>query len=369
MSKVEQREYSLDILKITATVLIVFHHYQQGEKAVFQYINFYGGKFYFGWLVELFFILSGYFMLRYVEKINSGLTFRQFFLKRYLRVLPMLFLSAIVYQIVRCWHQSVTTGGVEHELFSLWKTLISAFGVHRGWLFQNSRDVNNPTWYISVLLVCYLYFYFATYLSMRTKTSPWIWYAGLVIVGIWAYSAKPGLPLLNKDTGRGLQSFFWGLILAKAYQRLKASESRKLWCIVYVCVFVVLSAIPVLIYRESSFVSEKVNYLMIFLYYPALIILFSCGLLKKVFSAKWIGTLAAIAFNVYIWHICGRILMDGLIAKGILSVNVKLPVTMAVHTLCMFAVGTASYYLIERPIAREIAKKERHQTAQIKSEA
>ena len=356
MKEKERREYSLDILKILATIMIVFHHYQQGEGVSFSHFNFYGGKFYFGWLVELFFILSGYFMFRYVEKIRNGLSFRRFFLKRYLRVLPIMFLSAIGHQIIKCWYQKATTGSVEHDLFSLWKTVISAFGIQRGWVFQNKLDINNPAWYISVLLACYLYFFFVTYLSGRTRTSPWIWYGGLVLVGIWAYLNKPSLPLLNQYTGRGIQSFFWGLILAKGIGLLREKGARGLWCGIYVWVFLALVAIPVLIYRESAFVSDNVNYLMIFICYPALMILFTSGFMKKLFSARWIGSLAAISFNVYIWHVCGRLLMDILIAWDILIVDVKSPVTMIVYTLCMFVIGTGSYYLIEKPVANALSK-------------
>ena len=55
----KKRDYSLDLLRIFATTIIIFHHYQQGSGAVYKYINFWGGGFYFGYLVELFFILSG----------------------------------------------------------------------------------------------------------------------------------------------------------------------------------------------------------------------------------------------------------------------------------------------------------------------
>ena len=48
-----------DILKIVSATLIVFHHYQQVFKVRFNGINFYDGAFNFGYLVELFFIISG----------------------------------------------------------------------------------------------------------------------------------------------------------------------------------------------------------------------------------------------------------------------------------------------------------------------
>lgn len=80
----KQREYSLDFIKILATVFIVFHYYQQVIGVYFDKgINFYNGKFYFGYMVELFFVLSGYFMYSYIEKIQKGVTFRKFFLKRF----------------------------------------------------------------------------------------------------------------------------------------------------------------------------------------------------------------------------------------------------------------------------------------------
>lgn len=68
-----ERYYSLDFLKIVATVIIICHHFQQLSGAFYPgYINFYNGKFYWGYMVELFFVLSGFFMYPYIEKIRGG---------------------------------------------------------------------------------------------------------------------------------------------------------------------------------------------------------------------------------------------------------------------------------------------------------
>ena len=75
-----KRIFILDILKIVATILIVFHHYQQILNVEFNKINFFGGKFYFGHLVELFFLISGFLMFNYIEKIKQGLSFEEFFI-------------------------------------------------------------------------------------------------------------------------------------------------------------------------------------------------------------------------------------------------------------------------------------------------
>ena len=59
-----------DLIKGIATVLIVFHHYQQVMDCRFSGVNFFGGWFYFGVIVELFFVISGVFA-EYTEKLQQ----------------------------------------------------------------------------------------------------------------------------------------------------------------------------------------------------------------------------------------------------------------------------------------------------------
>lgn len=154
----KQREYSLDFIKILATVFIVFHHYQQVIGVYFDKgINFYNGKFYFGYMVELFFVLSGYFMYSYIEKIQKGVTFRKFFLKRFLRLFPLMMLGAISYEVFLAIYQNMYQSSWFDIQTTLWGTIIASLGIQDGWALPNPC-VNNPTWYISVLLLCYIIF-------------------------------------------------------------------------------------------------------------------------------------------------------------------------------------------------------------------
>lgn len=50
-----KRNYALDFFKIVATILIVFHHYQQVLNIEFESINFYGGGVLF-WLSSRIFL-------------------------------------------------------------------------------------------------------------------------------------------------------------------------------------------------------------------------------------------------------------------------------------------------------------------------
>lgn len=52
--------YGIDILKFLFAILIVLHHYQQITGIRFTKANFYGGTIYLGYIVEFFFIISGF---------------------------------------------------------------------------------------------------------------------------------------------------------------------------------------------------------------------------------------------------------------------------------------------------------------------
>ena len=92
-----KRNYALDFLKGIATIAIVFHHYQQATGAKFAY-NFCDGWFYYGYVVELFFLVSGYVMGRYVKPIYEGeISLKCWMAKRMLRYIPIMAIGALIF--------------------------------------------------------------------------------------------------------------------------------------------------------------------------------------------------------------------------------------------------------------------------------
>lgn len=77
-------------------IIIVFHHYQQTAGTVVDEINFYRDKFYFGYIVE-FFIISGYVIYPYVNKISEKkLRLSEFYLNRFIRLSSMVSVSQLL---------------------------------------------------------------------------------------------------------------------------------------------------------------------------------------------------------------------------------------------------------------------------------
>ena len=220
----KERDYSLDFLKILATICIIFHHYQQVTGASFDhFINFWNGKFYFGYIVELFFVLSGYFMFSYIEKIEGGLSFPQFYLKRFLRLAPMLLIGAVAYEILLVSYHHIYMSSWMDITASFWGIIIDALGIQEGWVLPNPC-VNNPTWYISVLLLCYILFYFIVYLSHRICIPKEYLFIFMIFLGMGIQTYAINLPFLNGSSARGFYAFFFGILLHETLTKIKKNN-------------------------------------------------------------------------------------------------------------------------------------------------
>ena len=346
----KKRDYSLDFIKIIATILIVFHHYQQVVGGHFRYIDFFGGKFYYGYVVELFFILFGYFMFKYISKIKNGLSFKDFFKQRYLRFLPIMALTSIVYSICLYIYTNVLNLSWFNYKFSLWGTISSSLGLAEGWGMKNPF-INYPNWYISVLLICFVVFYLMVYISKKKNISEIILFAFVIFLGFAISNYEINFLFMTSQVARGYYAFFFGVILAIILN----NKSPNL--LIQILSAVIVIVVPIIIHYNTSILPNDVNYFMTFIYYPALIIIFKFKFINKLFRVKFIEVVSNITFDVYLWH--NVLLLMGSLFLNIFKINVKLDsfVAMLCYTAISFLVGTLSYYLIDKPIKNLIVKK------------
>lgn len=93
-----------DYLKIICSILIVFHHYQQRFECHFKYINFFDGAFYFGYLVELFFMISGFLTVYTMRKEKVYYAF----FHKLVRLYPISLISVLVALILKSLFKMIT---------------------------------------------------------------------------------------------------------------------------------------------------------------------------------------------------------------------------------------------------------------------
>ena len=353
-----ERKYGLDVIKIIATILIVFHHYQQITGVVFDGINFIGGAFSFGYIVELFFIISGYVIYPYIDKISEkSIRLSEFYFNRFIRLFPMVTITAIAYEVLLyiyvCRMGQEWFGGLQP---TLWGTVIDCLMIQCGWGFANPA-VNNPTWYVSILMLCYVLFFIIVSIAKRYKFDVIYLFIIMILLGVSVHTYSLEVPILNSDTYRGFYSFFWGLILRRFMPVIQKKIIQHKFSLAFLGT--ILLIIPFLIHKEHVVVSQDINYVVTFLYYTIIICIFEMPCISRLFKCSFLKTLCEISFNVYLWHLTLLIAMYIIIAViwGGQTWFLGSYKTMYLFTIVNFVWGSMSYYLVEKPIVLHISAK------------
>lgn len=328
----KQKIPGFDILKIVAATLIVFHHYQQVFEVSFYPVNFYGGKLVFGYLVELFFVISGFLTL-YSNKVCGGGTARRF-IHKLLRIYPMATIACAFTLIVN---------SVQAEIASLWntKTLCANFLlIFSGWPYFSMMGINNPTWYLCVLIQCYLAFYLIEWMSGKLKINR-VWFDGAMVIlvfGLYRFN------LVADSTYRGIGAFSVGLILCG----VKDKVPKKKW----IPIALLASSVALLVVFPS-----QQRRIATFIAFPALVIL--CVWWKGKISEKaekLMELLSKMSFEVYIWHY-PMMALEQMLLKISGYEFCRSYLTMIVFALVVWLLAYPLYKYIEVPINRTIRKK------------
>jgi len=137
------------------------------------------------------------------------------------RLLPLVFIAAILYELLDLicfkatgsfWQEANVTGS---------GTLFNALGISAGWAVPlENNSVNSITWYISVLLLCYVIFYLLNRVAKKIQIEVAYLYIFMVFIGVGGHSYNINVPFINERSVRGYYAFFTGLLL----ERLLKSE-------------------------------------------------------------------------------------------------------------------------------------------------
>lgn len=345
-----QRNYCLDFMKMIAATIILFCHFQQVTGARYEnHIRFSGGSFDFSAVVDFFFLVSGFLSLKYIAIIQDGQPFHVFYLRKARRLLPLVCISVATYEALALCYQSIYGTNLLDFPLDLFGTVLASLGLQAGWVFTG-HFVNNPTWYCSVLLLCYAVFYIGTRLAQRWRVRPVYFYLLMILLGCGIVTYQIQLPFFNFYSSFGYYSFFTGVVLALALTRVRISKSLVAACVA------VIAVVAVLLIRQHELVSADARYLMAFLVHPALLIIAQSPLAKRIFTHPCWGVLSQISFSVYIWHL--PLLMGIYILMAVLRVDIDFskPVSMYGFTLAAWLVGAVSYYCLEKPLDRLIGR-------------
>ena len=143
-----------------------------------------------GILVELFFMLSGFGMfLGYGDKIiKRELTFKQYIMKRILKLYPLFFLTTILITILEIWHKHLTGKTFIYDYFDCWHFFMNLILCQDG-IFGTEFSFNAPSWCISICFILYIIHFAIMYFS-KEKINAIYSYIILTFIGLSIISMR-----------------------------------------------------------------------------------------------------------------------------------------------------------------------------------
>ena len=288
----KQRFFALDFLKFLLAILIVFCHFQQITGARFSVINFYGIKLNFGYAVECFFMISGFVTALSLERRTPN-CFRCWISEKIIRIFPMSSLSVIITLIVFLLYKFIIGIFPNDSPIGLWQLLNSLTLTFVGsGVGDIALGINNPIWYLCILIICYIITYCIYWISKKIKVNQLYFYIFMITIGVGILTYEINLPFLNNKTGRGYSAFFLGMILKKVKDRVPLKS-----------LIIIALSFLFMVFIAGVFQTGIDNQwgIFTFMIWPSVIILFLS--IEKFFSYKIVNLLGCSSFEMYLWHV------------------------------------------------------------------
>lgn len=218
--------------------------------------------------------------------------------------------------------------------------------VNQGWLVEFAPAINNPIWYICVLLWLYLLYYFIEYtfkIIGGKKEAKILLYCSIALIGGGGWHFSINLPFLYLSDCRGYATFFFGIVIYHLLNRVSVEKSllRNISLLSMVVALFIVGA------------SRNFNwYLWVYIICPAVLV---CGVTFPQIHSSKTEALSEITFQLYLWHVpCFYVFQFWLdIHKIDFMHSVS---TMFVVVLCCFAFSVLVYQCIDLPISNILRK-------------
>ena len=294
---------------VAAMVIAMIFHFDDHFCTIVGLDNPFRGNmltFYLSWhgwaLTELFFMFSGILFIHvYLPKIISGAyTFNRFMKRRILRLFPMIVLSTVTLYIIELllYRNDLKSWSGSLDIIPLLWNIFFGSGV----VFNSGAYINEPVWYIGVLVLCYVIAYILAFIDRKYRSSSLFFipvFAGLCIM----YSGLQ-LPLLNFRVARGLVAFFLGCMLELFMVHYNSYfPNRKKRLIIAACLMLGF-ALLILRLHFAGFgtMSSEVLFYDFFVFLPVIFLSMVCRPLNRICSHPFIKVLGSLSYGIYLWN-------------------------------------------------------------------
>lgn len=312
MADTKCRIKSLDGIRGLACCVIAFlWHYtnmQQRENGlpferIFIYFYSYGQ-----YAVELFFMLSGFVMAyAYKSRIENGLSFKEYMIKRYKHIYPLMILTLISVSLLQ-FSYKLLFGNYYIYKCDLFHFILNIFVIQNGWITFD-QSFNGPAWCISVEIFCYILFYTIACNNKKSKNLYYILSGLFVLVSVVIINNGLNYPIFNWFMARGVGSFFLGVLINEA--NFSTNEVLKRKGTFYV-LFLISCYYIIAKFNKIDLINEEVSLqnLCMFVISPMVIwCTINLKVINRFFSFRFFQYLGSISLDIYMWHISIQLLI------------------------------------------------------------
>lgn len=331
----------LDVLRSIAIWCIIIFHFDGFNISNLMFAKI-KGSLWFG--VDLFFVLSGFLISShwFNDLKNNTLSFRNFWIKRFFRILPNYYLILIILIIIQL---------LKKQSFPFWEYFI---------FIQNFSDLNffSPSWSLCVEEHFYLMFPFLSYIfCKKMKNGALIFFLSMpffsLIVRLFLFH-NHGFPVDSHElekvyyypTYSRLDGLFVGVLIGYLYTYnndfyKKLSQYRKSMLGIALSLFAITWSITI---NRYSYANQIYGYLLL-----AITSGFFLIALKEVeFKYSFIFNVTAkLSYFMYLIHQ----LVQYVIVVALMKLNLKLGVLpyFIFYITCMYTIAYLNYLYYETP--------------------
>lgn len=337
----------VDAMKGISAVGIVIYHYTHFGTFEYPFYNILRLVYTYGYfLVDLFFILSGFlFFKSYAHKISAKeLSFRTFMMRRYIRLFPLFLLTTGIVAVEQ-WILLYHAGYTFMHGADLYSLVLNILGLQHVGL-ADAVAFNGPAWQISILLVCYgAYFFICKYNFSG---------GGIFLICLALYRCNFQVPMLNQQVFRGMLGFTMGWLCYAVWQKVNRIYIRNITAaeIVFTVVLWVVFR-----HRQIDIFGDKILY-FILVFWPAFFLFcMTSRIISALFSNSLFMLLGKISYSLYLWHFPIEILIFSFGLFTGCQLDYAKPGIWAVRLVVSILMAAGSCYWIEPYLNKLVDKK------------
>lgn len=347
MMKEEKKYVALTSLKGLFIFMIVFYHMGGNFGRILgdisQWCYDWGG--YLG--NTFFYMVSGFLIAcGYQERIANGdITIVNYMMRRISKIFPLYFITNMFRLGL-----NIVGMGISALKFDEFLRVISMTA--SGWV-TNIVPYNDPSYFVCVLIVCYIFYYYVAMISGKNKN---IYFLLLVFFVMYGRSLKVlnlNIPFMRSGVGNALCCFFLGVMLHElvisSYDNLKRTI---LFCgNILTALFIMLSSL-----NGISSTTSDVSMVFCFLLIPTVILNGTMNkIVERICSVKPFIMLGKLSMSLYLVHGPWIALYNVLRCK-LQLINLNLYVQYCIILLILFAISFVSHLWVEPYIEKKFLK-------------